>query len=211
MDYIYTLHIKDIERSFTDFFGSGRRLLFHLPRDVISDNEEYKAFLEISHMCADGVSTSHFTLSKIHMHACTVYTLYLRIHYIIVLVSCSNYMYTLLYFYIESPDIETVTADVVSGGIAIEATLVTGSSALGCFVVVQCDKSTSDHYFALPRDGDSLILSDMIHVPSMQTPYTVIVYNVQQNRLPNDMPAIIFEVSITDSGMCLVQLTNDKQ
>ena len=167
------------------------------------------AFLEISHMCAGGVSTSHFTLSKIHFHACTVYTLYL--HCIIVLVSCRNYMHKLLYFSIESPDIETVTADVVSGGIDIEATLATGSSALGCFVVLQCNKSTSDHYFALPRDGDSLILSDVIHVPPMQTPYTVIVYNLQQNRLPNDMPAIIFEVSVTDSGMCLVQLTNDKQ
>ena len=62
-----------------------------------------------------------------------------------------------MHFYnIETPDTETVTADVVSGGIKFEATLVTGSSALGFFVVVQCNKSTPYHYYALPRDEDSL-------------------------------------------------------
>ena len=64
MDYIYTLHIEDVERPFTDFSGSGRRLLFHVPHDVISNNEKFEASLEVSHMCTNGVSTSHFTLSK---------------------------------------------------------------------------------------------------------------------------------------------------
>ena len=103
--------------------------------------------------------------------------------------------------YLDPPDTETATADVVAGGINFEARLITGSSALGCFVVVQCNKSIPDRYYALPHDGDGRV-SEMIHVPPVKTPYTIVVYDLQQNGLPNQLPAIeVGQVYVTDSGM----------
>ena len=103
---------------------------------------------------------------------------------------------------LDPPDTETVTADVVPGGIYFEATLVTKSSALGCFVVVQCNRSTPDHYYALPQDEDSLRVSDLIRVPPVETPCTIVVYDLQQKGLPNQLPAIeVDQVYIIKSGI----------
>ena len=69
--------------------------------------------------------------------------------------------------------------------------LIGNSPAMGCFVVVQCDERNSDHYRALSRSGDEGTVSATINVPSMnEIPYTVTVYDLEENGLPNRMPAV---------------------
>ena len=69
--------------------------------------------------------------------------------------------------------------------------LIGNSPALGCFVVVQCDERNSDHYRALLRNGDESTVSATINVPSMnEVSYTVTVYDLEENGLPNTMPAV---------------------
>ena len=95
MDYMYTLHVVGVERSFTDHSDSGRRLQYHLPLDIIGDNKEYEVFLKISHICSGGVNTSHFIISEIYNVMYTWYCdcgisfegsilcLYRMVHYIV--------------------------------------------------------------------------------------------------------------------------------
>ena len=103
----------------------------------------------------------------------------------------------------EPPDTESVRTEVVPTGIEVEATLVSGSSSLGCFIVVQSNK-TSDYYRALLR-GDGDRVSDVIPLPPVETSYTVIVYDLQQNGLPSRIPAIIITevVQVNGSGTYL--------
>ena len=83
--------------------------------------------------------------------------------------------------------------------------MVAGSSALGCFVVVHCNKSTSDCYYALPRNGDTV--SDMIHVP-LATSYTIVVYDLAQKGLPNQLPVIEYgQVNVIDPSKSTIYST----
>ena len=67
LDYTYILHIVGAESSFNDYSVSGGKLQYHLSLDVIGDNKEYEAFLEMLHACAGGVNTSHFIISEIYV------------------------------------------------------------------------------------------------------------------------------------------------
>ena len=115
-----------------------------------------------------------------------------------------TFTYTAIYVHVEPPDTKTVKTDIVSEGMKFEATLITGSSSLRCFIVVQGNKTTSDQYYALPRDEDSHIVSAVIPLAPADTPYTIIVYDLQQKGLPKSMAAVIDEVpQFHSSGICI--------
>ena len=107
-----------------------------------------------------------------------------------------------MYVHVESPDTKTIKTDVVSEGIKFEATLTTGSSSLGCFILVQGNETTPDKYRAVLRDGDTV--SAVIPLTPMDTSYVIIVYDLQQKGLPKTRPAVIDKVPrFSNSGICV--------
>ena len=94
------------------------------------------------------------------------------------------------YYFLETFDVYSATAESMENGISVTGELIGNSPALGCFVVVQCDERNSDHYQALSRNGDESTVSATINVPSMnEVSYTVTVYDLEMDGLPNTMPA----------------------
>lgn len=88
---------------------------------------------------------------------------------------------------LEIHDIQDATIEPVSGGVHVNVTFFSGSSAVGCFIVVQSDGNSSDHYQVLPRNGTTS--SDVISLPPSDTGYTVVVYDLEDG-LPSTVPAI---------------------
>lgn len=85
----------------------------------------------------------------------------------------------------------------VDKGISITVTFINGSSALGSFIVMQSENDKSDHYQPLYRNKES----DVISLPPVDTTYTVLVYDLEENGLPSAMPAIEIDekVNVTSS------------
>ena len=69
--------------------------------------------------------------------------------------------------------------------------LITNSPAKGCFVVIQCITTIPDYSRALLRSENGNTVSDTIDVPSLgNITYTVTVYDLEKDGLPNTMPAV---------------------
>ena len=78
--------------------------------------------------------------------------------------------------------------------------LITGSRAIGCFIAIQCNITTSITFSALKRsEGDELSLSHIVIVPTSN--YTVHAYDLEENALPHPHPANLEYVdTITVTG-----------
>ena len=85
-------------------------------------------------------------------------------------------------------DIQDARAEGKGSQIAMTGEFINNSLAMGCFVVVQCNKSTPDQFQALLRKGSEESISEGINVHPSN--YTVYVYDLEETGLPNPMPAV---------------------
>lgn len=116
--------------------------------------------------------------------------MYICMHYILTMLLICSLCVELIVMVVvlsEIHDIQDATIEPVSGGVHVNVTYFSGSSAVGCFIVVQSDRNCSDHYQVLPRNGTTA--SDEISLPPADTGYTVLVYDLEDG-LPSTVPAI---------------------
>ena len=181
----FILHVINMTRSFNQAQSDARRVVYSIPQEDIPENI-YKIRFEMVN-AAGSFNTTTYDLSKIfaiHIHR------YVRM--------CENHSYTCemctiiistyIPFLLETFDVQTATAAKADTGINMTGELIRNSLAKGCFVVIQCIAANPDHYRALLRNENGNKVSYTINVPSMS--YTVTVYDLEENGLPNTMPAV---------------------
>ena len=76
-----------------------------------------------------------------------------------------------------------------NGDIIVTGELITNSHAKGCFIVLQGNHNTADIYQVLSRNVYGTIIA-----PSSN--YTVYGYDIEDNALPNSLPAIVIETIV---------------
>ena len=83
------------------------------------------------------------------------------------------------------------------GGVLVRGELMSGSQAAGCLVVLQGPPTSPDIFRALQRtqSGDTVSTT----IPLSPSNYTVYGYDLEENGLPNTMPAVILETQISSS------------
>ena len=81
----------------------------------------------------------------------------------------------------------------------VRGEFMSGSRAAGCLVVLQGPPSSPDVFRALLRTQFQDTVSTTVPVPP--STYTVYGYDLEENGLPNIMPAVVLENQIlVDSG-----------
>lgn len=91
-------------------------------------------------------------------------------------------------------------------GIQLTVELISDSRAKGCFVLVQCGKGKPDYYRALLRTGHTA--SGFVGISSAEnTACKVIVYDIEEDGLPNRNPADVIE-DITVNGHSKLKYNN---
>ena len=83
------------------------------------------------------------------------------------------------------------------GGVLVRGELMSGSQAAGCLVVLQGPPTSPDIFRALQRNQSGDTVSTTIPLPPSN--YTVYGYDLEENGLPNTMPAVILETQISSS------------
>ena len=86
-------------------------------------------------------------------------------------------------------DIQDLLAVVDNGDIIVTGELITNSHAKGCFIVLQGSHNTADIYQVLSRSVSGTIIA-----PSSN--YTVYGYDIEDNALPNSLPAVVIETIV---------------
>ena len=81
------------------------------------------------------------------------------------------------------------------GGGVVKGELMSGSQAAGCLVVLQGPLTSPDIFRALQRTQSGDTVSTTIPLPPSN--YTVYGYDLEENGLPNTMPAVILETEVT--------------
>ncbi|CAI8046218.1 hypothetical protein GBAR_LOCUS25542 [Geodia barretti] len=90
------------------------------------------------------------------------------------------------------------------GGVSVRGEFMSGSRAAGCLVVLQGPPSSPDIFRALLRTQSQDTVSTTVPVPP--STYTVYGYDLEENGLPNTMPAVVLESQLTISkGASLVK------
>ena len=74
------------------------------------------------------------------------------------------------------------------GRITVAGEFISNTLATGCFIVIQSDSRTADIYRALLRQNSEQTVSEVISVPPSN--YTVYAYDLEENALPNPLPAV---------------------
>ena len=82
-------------------------------------------------------------------------------------------------------------------GVLVRGELMSGSQAAGCLVVLQGPPTSPDIFRALQRTQSGDTVSTTIPLPPSN--YTVYGYDLEENGLPNTMPAVILETQISSS------------
>ena len=82
-------------------------------------------------------------------------------------------------------------------GVLVRGELMSGSQAAGCLVVLQGSPTSPDIFRALQRTQSGDTVSTTIPLPPSN--YTVYGYDLEENGLPNTMPAVILETQISSS------------
>ena len=82
-------------------------------------------------------------------------------------------------------------------GVLVRGELMSGSQAAGCLVVLQGPPTSPDIFRALQRTQSGDTVSTTIPLPPSN--YTVYGYDLEENLLPNTMPAVILETQISSS------------
>ena len=113
-----------------------------------------------------------------------------------------QYDYSVCIFLTATFDIQSFTAERNDSGITVTGEFITGSLAKGCLIVLQCNKSTTDTYRALIRNGWEQTLSEAIGVSSCT--YTVYAYDIEDDGLPYEMP-----VNTPENGQNLITITTN--
>ena len=84
------------------------------------------------------------------------------------------------------------------GGVLVRGEFMSGSRAAGCLVVLQGPPSSPDIFRALLRAQSQDTVSTTVHVPP--STYTVYGYDLEENGLPNTMPAVVLESQIVNTS-----------
>ena len=82
------------------------------------------------------------------------------------------------------------------GGVIVRGEFLSGSRAVGCLVVFQGPHTSPDIFRVLQRTQSQDSVSTSVHLPP--STYTVYGYDVEENRLPNTMPAVVLEKKISN-------------
>ncbi|CAI8007712.1 hypothetical protein GBAR_LOCUS5345 [Geodia barretti] len=91
-------------------------------------------------------------------------------------------------------DVQSLSVEEEEGGVLVRGEFMSGSRATGCLVVLQGPPSCPDIFRALPRSQSQDTVSTTVPVPP--STYTVYGYDLEENGLPNTMPAILLENQI---------------
>lgn len=108
--------------------------------------------------------------------------------YVIFILTCID-VQNVLFIFVDTFDTQNVNVEPKTGGIRVEVIFINGTSAMGSFIVTQCQKAELDHYRSMDRNNES----DVISLPYMDTGYRVLVYDLEKNGLPSKTPAYIEE------------------
>ena len=93
-------------------------------------------------------------------------------------------------------DVQIVTVTTTGNEIFVTAVFATDSSAIGLFVVLQCEDGSPDEFRAVLREGQG---ESGITVPP--STYTLLAYDLEENFLPHDNVAFISpETIIVEDG-----------
>ena len=85
-------------------------------------------------------------------------------------------------------DVQNATVKSETGGIYVKVEFINGTSAIGSFITIQCQKSESDHYRSMDRNE----VPDVISLQYVDT-CKVLVYDLEVDGLPSTLPAITEE------------------
>ena len=85
-------------------------------------------------------------------------------------------------------DVQDLTAIGYGSGITVRGEFISDTLATGCFVVIQSNAENPDIYRALLRQDSKQTVSATISVPPSN--YTVYAYDLEENALPNPLPAL---------------------
>ena len=88
-------------------------------------------------------------------------------------------------------------------GVIVRGEFLSGSRAVGCLVVFQGPPTSPDifrviHRTLPPQSQDSV--STTVHLPP--STYTVYGYDVEENGLPNTMPAVVLDNQVSMNAFC---------
>ncbi|CAI8006814.1 hypothetical protein GBAR_LOCUS4917 [Geodia barretti] len=90
-------------------------------------------------------------------------------------------------------DVQSLSVEEEGGGVLVRGEFMRGSRAAGCLVVLQGPPSSPDMFRALLRTQSQDTVST---VPVPPSTYTVYGYDLEENGLPNTMPAVVLENQI---------------
>jgi hypothetical protein len=91
-------------------------------------------------------------------------------------------------------DVQSLSVEEEGGGVLVRGEFMSGSRATGCLVVLQGPPSSPDIFRALLRTQSQDTVSTTVPVPP--STYTVYGYDLEENGLPNTMPAVVLENQI---------------
>ena len=90
------------------------------------------------------------------------------------------------------------------GGVIVRGEFLSGSRAVGCLVVFQGPPTSPDIFRVLQRtQSHQDSVSTTVHLPP--STYTVYGYDVEENGLPNTMPAVVLENQIVNNQRTSLQ------
>ena len=84
------------------------------------------------------------------------------------------------------------------GGAIVRGEFLSGSQAVGCLVVFQGPHTSPDIFRVLQRTQSQYSVSTTVSLPYAYS-YTVYGYDVEENGLPNTMPAVVLEKEISNN------------
>ena len=82
------------------------------------------------------------------------------------------------------------------GGVMVRGEFLSGSRADRCLVVFQGPHTSPDIFRVLHRTQSQDSVSTSVHLPP--STYTLYGYDVEENGLPNTMPAVVLEMEISN-------------
>ena len=98
----------------------------------------------------------------------------------------------LIHVYTATYDVQSLSVEEEEGGgVLVRGEFMSGSRAAGCLVVLQGPPTSPDIFRALLRTQSQDTVSTTVPVPP--STYTVYGYDLEENGLPNTMPAILLE------------------
>ena len=123
--------------------------------------------------------------------------LYLALNSVRAVLGYYIYILYVLFFYKPCPllaatyDVQYTTAEVIGSEIEMTLQFINNSRAVGGLLVFQSYNGPPDEFRVLLRSGSDLTVTAMISVPP--STYTLYVYDLEEDGMPNKMPAILPE------------------